>query len=107
MDLPSNPVTFEMLLTGAGIAIAAGAITSLTELLKRVFTRFEGAGLQIAFILSALLYAAAGVVVVSAQQDPNLILLVVLSWIACASGAVGINQVAKKVTAAADGGPSD
>lgn len=83
-------ITFAVLLTAAGTAIAAGIVTAVVELLKRVFGALPGTGALWAFALSAVLYVLAGIAVGVSTLDAGL--AVFLAWLACATSAVGIHS---------------
>ena len=93
-------LTWSALLTPAGVVLAAAGITALTELLKTVWPGIHDRvnGLQIAFVISALLYAVATSLSVQEQSSADLVLVGIFAWISCATSAVGIHQTAEKIT---------
>jgi hypothetical protein len=94
IDPTPDNITFAILLTAAGTGIAAGIITAFVALLERVFVNLgqyvTGAGL--AFISSAVLYGFAAFAVGVDSFDEGLVVFV--SWLTCATAAVGVHQVA-------------
>ena len=92
-------LTFAALFTPEGVVAAAAAITAFVALLKSVFPVIDAraSGALMAFVLSALLYVASlSAVPVTGPDD---VLALVLSWLACATAAVGINSTARHVNA--------
>lgn len=98
-------ITFEMLVTAAAVPIAAGIITTLVALLKSSFPVLDArvSGASMAFILSAILYIAAGFALrqPGVPFTPNDLLNVFLAWLAVASSAVGIKATFDHATTAA------
>lgn len=89
--------TFADLYTAAGVAAAAAAITTLVALVKGVFPALaaRASGALMAFVLSAVLYAASvSAVPITAPDD---VLALILAWIAAATAAVGINSSVQHV----------
>lgn len=101
MDLPFDGITFAVLLTAAGTAIAAAVVTALVELLKRTFGDLPGTGAAWAFGLSAVLYLLAGIATGVGTLDAAL--AVFLAWLACATAAVGIHSTTRTINAARGG----
>jgi len=93
-----NP-TFADFLTPAGLVVAAGVVTGFVQLVKTTFPIIDArvSGAVMAFSLSCLLYvvtaAATGI------STPDQALAVILSWLGCATAAVGIKATADHVTA--------
>lgn len=94
-------LTLESLITPAGVVIAAGLITSFVELIKYVFpvidAKFSGAAMALVF--SFVLYV---LVVISAAIDgtltAELTLTVLVSWVSCATSAIGFKSSVAHVT---------
>lgn len=86
-------VTFAVLLTAAGTAIAASIVTAVVELLKLTFGPLPGTGAMWAFVLSALLYAMGGFATGVSTLDQALAIF--LAWLACATASVGIHSTIK------------
>lgn len=82
-----NAVTFALLVTPAGVIIAAAIITSLVQLVKN---SFNISGAYIAFGFSLALYIAAAVALLPLNADG--FLGVFLAWLSCATSAVGIHS---------------
>lgn len=97
-------LTLAALFTAGGAVAAAAVIRQLIEVLKVAFpaidARISGAGM--AFVLSLVLYGLAWAAVGS--RDAEGIFLAVLSWIACAVAAVGINSTVDHVQEVRRGG---
>lgn len=90
-------ITWDVLLTAAGVGIAGVIITTLVEVVKRVLTPREINGAVLAFVFSAILYIVALFATDSLSWDPAL--QVFLAWLTCAATSVGaystVRQVAK------------
>lgn len=86
-------ITFAVLLTAAGTAIAASIVTALVEVLKLTFGPLPGTGAMWAFILSAVLYAMGGIATGITTLDQGLGIF--LAWLACATASVGIHSTVK------------
>lgn len=86
-------LTFAALLTAAGAGIAATLITSFVSLIKTVFAKTPIGtwdGMIMAFVLSALLYVADWLQLVT--PSPDTLLALVIAWLVCAMSAVGIHK---------------
>lgn len=96
-------ITFQDLVSVAGVVIAGGIITALVELVKTAFPVVDAkiSGAAMAFIASAALYIVTGAALASmgAIVDPNGMLNVFLAWLAAATSAVGIKSTWAHVTA--------
>lgn len=90
-------ITFASLLTPEGIVIAGGIITTLVELIKRVFPAIDEkvSGALLAFVLSAILYVLAAVATSVTDLDAGLV--VFMAWLATATAAIGINSTVTHV----------
>jgi hypothetical protein len=97
---PIDPIpdglTFAILLTAAGTGVAAALITGLVSLVKSVFPALDArlSGAALAFIGSLILYVLAGIAVGVDSLDEGLVVFV--SWLTCATAAVGVHQVVAK-----------
>ena len=89
-------LTLASLLDPPGIVAGAAFVTSIVALLKGVFPSLTVSGALMAFVLSAVLYVLAGVSAGAASLDAGFAVFV--SWVACATGAVGINGTYRHVT---------
>lgn len=85
-------VTFESFLTPEGVIVAAGAVTGFVALIKGVFPPIAErvSGALMAFIVTGVLYGATAWAV--GVADPNAGLVIVFSWLGCATSAVGIRE---------------
>ena len=96
-------ITFESLITPAGALVAAAAIKLLVDLLKAVIPGVDAriSGALLAFILSAVLYATAALALPSLGNalNANGYLGIVLSWLGCATGAIGMTSAIRHATA--------
>jgi hypothetical protein len=91
-------ISFAALLTAAGAGIAGAIVTTATELLKSVVGEpLSGRAHQVAFLLSGVLYAIAGVAVGVDTLDEALV--VFLAWLTCATAAVGVYATLRTVRA--------
>lgn len=83
-------VTFDALVTPAGVVIAAGIITGLIQLLKVSFPILDArvSGATMAFLISLGLYVVVGLAIKG--LDANGYLNVFLAWLSAATSAVGI-----------------
>ena len=84
-----DDLTFAVLLTGAGLAIAAGIITGFVELMKAVLAPRTIYGALAAFLTSGLLYGLAAVATGVSTLDAGLVVFV--AWLGCATAAVGVH----------------
>lgn len=87
-------VTFEDFLTPAGLTIAAALVTGFIQVLKATFAGLDArvSGALMAFVITAVLYAATGFAV--PPHDPNGVLTIFLAWLGCAEVAIGIKATA-------------
>lgn len=92
-----DPITFESLITPAGVVVAAGIVTALVQLIKGVFPVIDEkvSGALQAFVLTAVLYILVAVTV--PQESVNGLLAVFLAWLSCATSAVGIKSTVDHV----------
>lgn len=92
--------TFEDLQTAAGAAAAAGLVMVLVQLIKAVlpglFNRLTGA--LWAFLGTAIIYVIGAVVLAPGWAGPNDGLAYFLSWVTCATAALGIHVAANAGT---------
>ena len=90
-------ISFSDFLTPAGLTIAAGIITGLFDLVKAVFPPVSArvSGALMAFVGSAILYAATAVAV--PQNTADGYLGVFVAWLGCATAAVGVKALADHV----------
>lgn len=98
-----TPLTFESLLTPAGMAVAAALLVTLVEIVKVGLPIVDRhvSGATLAFLLSAALYIVAAVVLPNAT--PDLYLAAFCAWIMVAAGAMGIKSGAMHIGAVRDG----
>jgi archaellum biogenesis protein FlaJ (TadC family) len=93
-------ITFADLLTPAGVTAFAAVVTTLIALLKQTFPGLDArvSGALMAFVLTAIGYVLCG----AATGVPTLdaALLVFISWLGCASAAVGIHSAVQHLTSA-------
>ena len=90
-------ITFASLLTAAGAGIAAGLITTLVELAKRITVdSLPVSGAALAFGLSAILYVLVGIATGVSTLDAGLVVFV--AWLTCATAAVGVHSTLRHVT---------
>jgi hypothetical protein len=84
-------ITVAALFTVAGAAAAALIIRQLVELLKAVIPALDAkvSGALQAFVLSAALYLFAAIAL--PVQGADGVLLAIVSWLGCATAAVGID----------------
>lgn len=88
-------LTLESLITPAGVVVAAGLITSFVELVKYVFpaldAKFSGASMALvfSFVLYVLVVISAAI---SGTLTAELTLTVLVSWVSCATSAIGFKS---------------
>lgn len=94
MDGGVIDTTLAAILVGTGAFPAAAIVRQLIELLKVAIPELDRliSGARLAFILSLVLYVIAYLVVVGADASAESIFTAFLSWLACATSAVGINS---------------
>lgn len=95
MEPDPTALTFAALVTAPGIAAAAALSTSVISLTKRVSPWLDAnfSGAVMAFIFTALVYAI-GFVVAGRPVTPDGALLWIVSWVTCATAAVGVHSAA-------------
>jgi len=95
IDVVPESITFALLLTAAGTGVAAMLVTGTVALIKAVWEAAPVSGAALAFIVSVVLYVVAAIATDS-WRDLNLLLIVFISWLTCATSAVGVNQIIAK-----------
>ena len=92
-------MTFAQLLEPQGIAAFAAVATTLVALIKYVFPVIDArvSGALMAFVITAIGYALCAIAVQVATLDHGL--LVFVSWLTCATAAVGVNSTVSHVQA--------
>ena len=92
-------LTLALLFTAGGAVAAAAVVRQLIELLKVAIPPLDAAvsGAGMAFGLSLALYVVAFVVV--GERSADGVFLAFLSWLGCATAAVGINSTVDHVVA--------
>lgn len=87
-------VTFDILVTPAGVVIAAGIITGLVQILKTAIPILDAkvSGALMAFVISAGLYVVTALALnsIGDLEGPNGALNVFLAWLSAATSAIGI-----------------
>ncbi len=95
-------ITFAVLLTGAGVLIAAGIVSLVVDVLKAGVPALANVnGMTMAFVISAVLYVLAGIAVGVGSLDGGL--SVFLAWLSCAAASLGLHKtilgsVSNKIT---------
>lgn len=94
-----DSLTVASLFTAAGAGIAALVIRQLVQVLKAVLPPLDSAvsGALQAFILSALLYVLAAIALPVNGADG--VLNAIVTWLTCASAAIGIDVTWNRVNA--------
>ena len=92
-------MTFAQLLEPQGIAAFAAVATSLVALIKYTFPVIDArvSGALMAFAITAIGYLLCAFAVQVATLDAGL--LVFISWLTCATAAVGVNSTVTHVQA--------
>lgn len=91
--------TFASFLTPGGAIVAAGLVTALIEVIKAAIPSLDArvSGALLAFALTALLYVFTGLAV--GTPNPDAVLNVFLSWLTCATSAIGIKSAGTHIAA--------
>lgn len=84
-------LTLTVVLTAGGAVTAAAVTRQLVELVKRAFPVIDAriSGASLAFTLTGVLYVVAFVTV--GEHTPDGAFIAFLSWLSCATSAIGIN----------------
>lgn len=104
MDPNWTTLTLVALFTAGGAVAAAAVVRQLIELLKVAIPVIDArvSGAALSFVLSAVLYVLAFVAV--GTHTPDGAFAAFLSWLACATAAVGINSTVDHYRAVRSGG---
>lgn len=96
MQPDTTALTFAALVTAPGIAAAGALTTTVIALLKRTIPVLDAnlSGAVMAFLLTAFLYAI-GFVAAGLPTTPDGALLWFVSWVTCATAAVGVHSAAQ------------
>jgi hypothetical protein len=89
-------LTFAIIVTTSGAVVAAGLVTTVIEIGKKVFPGLYAKvnGLQQAFILTVALYIAATLAI--PWDSPDDLLGIFMSWVACLGTAIAGYEVIVK-----------
>lgn len=95
-------ITFESLLTPQGAIAFAAVVTGFIAVLKYTFPPLDAkvSGALMAFVFTAIAYVLAGISAGTPTLDAAL--LVFISWLGCATSAVGIHSSVSHLTSPDD-----